>query len=177
MCSQKDIGRDPYVEIRRVKVLSIFYSKGVRRFLSGGAQGMDQLAFWAVQRLKTAKGCTDVKNILYLPFEGQELHWAESGCFSQKEYRRMKEPADEIHIVSDINRVRAMFERNYVLVDNCGILLGIYSDDTWHTSKGGTAEYLRYALSCRKKRLIDIFQLKYVVQASGIQLTGIVRIA
>lgn len=89
----------------------------------------------------------------------------------------MKELADEIHIVSDINRVRAMFERNHALVDNCGILLGLYPDDTWHRSKGGMAECLRYALSCRKKRPIDIFQLKYVVHASGIQLTGIARIA
>lgn len=37
------------------EVLSIFYSKGVRRFLLGGAQGMDQMAFWAVQRLHRCK--------------------------------------------------------------------------------------------------------------------------
>ena len=159
------------------EILYIFYLKGVRRFLSGGAQGMDQLAFWAVHRLKAVRGCTDVKNILYLPFKGQELRWAKSGCFSQKEYRQMEELADEIYVVSNTSNVRAMFERNHALADNCGILLGLYPDDTWHTSKGGTAECLRYAVSCRKKRLIDIFQMKYDVKASGLQVTGIVHIS
>lgn len=158
------------------EVLYIFYLKGVRRFLSGGAQGLDQMAFWAVHRLKTVKGCTDVKNILYLPFEGQELRWAETGCFSQKEYCRMKTLADEIHIISDSCSPKALFIHNHAMVDGSDILLGLYPDDTWRTSGGGTAECLRYAVSCKKKRPMDIFQMKYTIQTPGLVLTDIMHI-
>ena len=53
--------------------LEEFYKKGVRNFISGGAQGFDQLAFWVVEDLK--KNHPDVKNIVYVPFQGQESRW------------------------------------------------------------------------------------------------------
>ncbi len=158
------------------EILHIFYLKGVRRFISGGAQGFDQLAFWAVHRLKAQKGCADVENILYLPFEGQERRWAETGCFSQKEYRQMITLADNVRIISGDNSVRALFERNHAMVDDSGILLGLYPDDSWRTARGGTAECLRYAVSCKKDRPIDILRLEYGVQAPGLSLTGMVPV-
>lgn len=158
------------------EILCLFYNNGVHRFISGGAQGFDQLAFWAAHRLKTQKGCADAENILYLPFKGQERRWAETGCFSQKEYRQMIALADKVHIISENNSIRTLFDRNHAMVNNSGILLGLYPDNSWRTSKGGTAECLRYAVSCKKDRPIDIFQLKYDIQQSGLKITGIVPI-
>ncbi len=159
------------------EILYLFYLKGVRRFISGGAQGFDQLAFWAVHRLKAQKGCADVENILYLPFEGQERRWAETGCFSQKEYRQMITLADNVRIISGDNSIRALFERNHAMVDDSGILLGLYPDDSWRTARGGTAECLRYAVSCRESRPVDVFRIGYSAQHSRLQITEIAPIA
>lgn len=158
------------------EILCLFYNNGVRRFISGGAQGFDQLAFWAVHRLKTRKGCADVENILYLPFKGQERRWAETGCFSQKEYRQMLALADSTRIISEGNSIKALFDRNHAMVNDAGILLGLYPDDSWRTAKGGTAECLRYAQSCKRSRPMDIYQLKYAAQREGLQVTEIIPI-
>lgn len=158
------------------ELLYLFHEKGVRRFISGGAQGFDQLAFWSVHRLKTRKSCTDVENILYLPFKGHERKWAETGCFSQKEYRQMQALADSIHVISERDSVRALFDRNHAMVDDSGILLGLYPDDAWCTAKGGTAECLRYALSCRGSRPVHIFQIKYELVPYGLVATDIVPV-
>lgn len=46
------------------EICETFHQNGYRNFISGGAQGFDQLAFWAVLRLK--KIHPDVKNIVYV---------------------------------------------------------------------------------------------------------------
>ena len=53
--------------------LVLFYNMGVRTFISGGAQGADQIFFWSVNALKKKYG--DVRNIVYVPYRGQELKW------------------------------------------------------------------------------------------------------
>ena len=55
-------------------------SQGYTKFISGGAQGFDQLSFWAVNALK--REGYDIKNIVYVPFKGQEKAWKETGLFS-----------------------------------------------------------------------------------------------
>ena len=70
---------------------NLYQTQGVRRFITGGAQGFDQLAFWAVHNLR--KNHPDVENILYLPFRGQESRWLAKGPFSQDEYRLMQSMA------------------------------------------------------------------------------------
>ena len=54
--------------------LMLFYNMGVRTFISGGAQGVDQIFFWSVNALKGKYN--DVRNIVYIPYKGQELKWA-----------------------------------------------------------------------------------------------------
>lgn len=65
--------RVPYtIFVKRLKKILIpFISQGYTRFITGGAQGIDQLAFWAVEGLK--KAGYEVQNIVYVPYEGQEL--------------------------------------------------------------------------------------------------------
>ena len=55
--------------------------------ITGGAQGIDQLAFWAANSLKKKYS---LKNEVYIPFVGQEELWNETGLFGKKEYRKMK---------------------------------------------------------------------------------------
>lgn len=53
-------------------------------FISGGAQGFDQLAFKAVNNLK--QKYPDIKNIVYIPFTGYDKQWNEYGLFTAKEF-------------------------------------------------------------------------------------------
>ncbi len=123
-----------------------FYEKrGVRRFITGGAQGFDQMAFWAVERMKSVYGLKDIQNVVFIPFEHQEIRWAQKGCFSIAEYRMMIKQADMIVVVCNNNSIQSMFDRNHAMCQYSNYCLGLYPDDSWNTNKGGTAECMRYA--------------------------------
>lgn len=84
-------------------ILKLICEKSVKplSFISGGAQGFDQLAFWSVYKLKQDNPNFDIKNIVYVPFRGQDKTWKEDGLFGQSEYRLMLSCADEIVYLSN----------------------------------------------------------------------------
>lgn len=135
------------------------YSKGCTEFISGGAQGFDQLAFWAVNAMK--REGLPIRNIVYIPFQGQEKAWKDKGLFSQSEYRLMLKLADEVHVCSAIDTsnkgqvVTALHGRNHCMVDNSDFVIALYPDDSWKTAKGGTSECMRYA-SSKNKGIVQI---------------------
>ena len=140
----------------------------IYRFISGGAQGFDQLAFQAVARLKQLH--PDVQNIVYVPFKHQESKWMNNGLFSQEEYRNMLSQADEIKIctpqldprTSNYGLVaRALYYRNECMCNDSSIVIGQYPDDTWinPATKGGTAACLRYASTIGIAMQIHDFRL------------------
>lgn len=144
-----------------------FYTEqGVRRFISGGAQGFDQMAFWAVNKMKTVYKCEDVENVVFIPFEGQQARWAEKGLFSQAEYWMMIRNADKVVVVADNNSFDSLFERNHTMCDNAQMCLGLYADNSWRTEKGGTAECLRYARKCS----LNTFLLRYWIDGKGLHI-------
>lgn len=130
---------------------------GVSRFISGGAQGFDQLAFWAVNRLR--KDDTSIKNEVYVPFPKQASAWKDTGLFSQAEHRQMLTHATAIDILSDDPKnkaaaVQALHHRNHKMVDDSDFVIAfmapkIYSVDL-AKAEGGTAECIRYALKHKK---------------------------
>lgn len=136
-------------------------ASGYTTFVTGGAQGFDQLAFWAVNALK--REGYQVQNIVYVPFEGQEKAWKDTGLFSKAEYQLMLRLADEVRVLRHINTankqevVDALYERNHAMVDDTDATFGLYPDYGWQlpTTRGGTAECLRYAHEHHK----PIFQL------------------
>lgn len=146
----------PLVEALK-RDLRVLIDKGYDTFISGGAQGFDQLAFWAVNRLKTEG--YNIKNIVYVPFDGQEKMWKEEGLFSQQEYRKMLSLADEVVVLREIDRtvkyevVNALHDRNHSMVNDVDLVFGLYPNSSWinKSTKGGTAECLRYAKSQNKK--------------------------
>ena len=87
--------------------------------ITGGAQGIDQLAFWAANSLKKEYS---LKNEVYIPFVGQEELWNETGLFGKK-------------------------ERNKEMVDNSQMIVGLYplNKDFTKDRNSGTASCLRYA--------------------------------
>lgn len=150
----------PMVEVIK-RDLRTFVAQGYTEFISGGAQGFDQLAFWAVNALK--REGYQIKNIVYVPFSGQEKAWKDTGLFSQQEYNLMLRLADEVKVLRNIctydksQVVNALHQRNHDMVDSADAVFGLYPNNSWQLpeTKGGTAECLKYAYS-RGKRIYQL---------------------
>lgn len=135
-----------------VQIIEKLVLDGYTDFISGGAQGFDQLAFWAVNIVK--KKYPDIRNIVYVPFKGQERIWLATGLFSQAEYNLMLELADEVVYLAEVDVndykqiTKALYGRNHAMCDASNAILGLYKDTGFRTEKkSGTAECLRYAES------------------------------
>lgn len=147
--------------------LELLYQQGYRKFITGGAQGFDQLAFWAVNALKAKY--PDVENIVYVPHKGQAEAWGNNpkSAFNKQEYYRMLDTADSVvylvnEIITDYKTVCAsLFDRNHKMVNDADLVVALYPNDLWSspTTKGGTAECMRYA----KKKHKTIARINYLV--------------
>lgn len=127
------------------------------RFISGGAQGFDQLAFKAVDSLKIRHAGMPYKisNELVLPFPGQEDLWGETGLFSKTDYRAMLRDADRIDYTVPAKPAdrwaiaKALTDRNTDMLSRASMCIGIWPEGqpSWQNSamKGGTADALRKA--------------------------------
>ena len=150
--------RPKYSELTQeiLKIIRGLYDDGCRTFISGGAQGVDQIAFWAVEHLK--KEHPDVKNVLYAPFKNQESSWKEKGMFGQAEYRKMLKAADKVSYVFESRRSNYMLMvRNHIMVNDSDVVLAIYGrpEDFRTIEKGsGTAECMQYAYKNNKDIII-----------------------
>lgn len=146
-----------------VDFLETLYSQGVRKFITGGAQGFDQMSFWAVNTLKERH--PDVQNIVYCPFRNQADAWKGkvSDAFSKEEYKKMLQVADLVIYTTDATLkqyssiVRALHHRNHRMVMDSDYVIALFPSDDWNTVKGGTAECMRYTTSVNKQ----IHQIKY----------------
>lgn len=159
-------------DLMKILYEEFYVKQGIRRFISGGVQGFDQMAFWAVNKMQKVYKCEDVENVVFVPFEHQESRWAEKGLFSQAEYWMMIENADMVAIISEENTLYALFDRNHAMCDSSDIVLGLYADNSWRTEKGGTAECLRYAA----KQPVDTFLLNYQIDALGLHAGTLTKI-
>lgn len=142
-------------------MLETYYANGFRRFITGGAQGFDQVAFWAAYRLK--QKCPDVHVAVYVPFKGQESIWAKEGCFSQGDYQKMLTLADEVAYIQEEKPgtkqgiVHALFWRNERMVDDADTLIALCNEEDWRTAPGGTAGCMQYA----SRRAVPIHRIMY----------------
>lgn len=150
--------------------LESLYQNGIRRFISGGAQGFDSIAFSAVQILKRSH--PDVENVVYIPFYHQDNRWAETGLFSKRAYRKMLNLADNVIVCDAVfdpttepfgKTVRKLMERNERMVNDSSIVIGQYPNDSWALSstKGGTANCLRYAVSMNRQLYVNDFRPQF----------------
>lgn len=146
---------------------NLYNNHGITRFISGGAQGFDQLAFRAVAFLKNKH--PEVQNIVYVPFDNQDNRWMDNGRFGKKEYQDMLAKADEVHVCTEnFDAIsapfyavsKALFYRNECMCNDSCICIGQYPDDSWQlpTTKGGTAGCLRYARDLGMQLIIKDFR-------------------
>lgn len=134
------------------QIVSAFCKQGFTKFISGGAQGFDQLAFLAVNNCKS-RGIT-VENVLYLPFPGQDAYWSD-GLFGKQEFKAIIGMADEVKYITEekpkqkYEVVTAMHNRNHAMVTDSDFMIALLAGRSldFRNASGGTSECVRYALS------------------------------
>lgn len=126
------------------------YDKGVRRFLLGGALGVD---LWTAELLVfMQKGTyfTDVKIVLVLPFKGYDQRWKEQ---DRERMKVIRDHSIQTILVGDGQDPNLCYRlRNQYLVDHADCLLAVYNPVF---SRSGTGMTLRYG----EKKGIPIFHL------------------
>ena len=170
--------RDSYVLlVHQLKnILADYYKQGYTKFISGGAQGFDQLAFWAVNKLKN-DGNFDIKNVVYIPFYTYGDNWFDTGVFGRNNYNKMLKIADEQVILdskptSKNEVIKCLMGRNHKMVDDSDLIIALYESDNYMNDNGGTAECIRCALKQKKPVLL----LKYKIENNQICITKTKRI-
>lgn len=142
-----------------IKAVMAEHGTASARIITGGAQGVDQIAFWAAETLKRDKSLT-IENVLYKPFDGQEGRWQETGLFGKDEFHLMCDMADRVHLtdhdLSDSASVPAkLMHRNCAMVDDADVLIAVMREGYDIDGRGGTAHAARYA----RKRGIECHRL------------------
>lgn len=135
-------------------LVSDLVTQGVTTFISGGAQGVDQAAFWAVNRVK--RKIPTIRNVLYLPFPGFDRKWKDVGVFSRRELALACKIADEVRYISDDNSYSPskMLDRNQAMIDDSDIVIAVWCKGNYHTCRGGTADAMRRAEAAGKKLVV-----------------------
>lgn len=74
---------------------AILYSKGVRKFMIGGALGVDLWSGEILIKMKSQPEFSDLKLIVAIPFDGHDREWDKR---SQKRLAYLKEHAEVITV-------------------------------------------------------------------------------
>ncbi|MWV44869.1 DUF1273 family protein [Paenibacillus sp. HJL G12] len=136
-------------------LIDLIEDEGIERFISGGAIGFDQIAFWTVRRLKKTY-YPNIKNIVAVPFKNQASKWNDRE--TQIWYKKMLDMADEVVYVDELAdykvdgvivgeyHVAKMQKRNEYMVDQSLTIVA-----AWDGTKGGTGNCVRYARQSGKR--------------------------
>lgn len=113
---------DPYrplVDRIHAGIVRLARAHGGLRLVTGGAQGVDQCAFWAGLRAKQELAAEGIPVVLslFLPFPGQDNRWGEDGPFGRRDFRRMMDTADEVLYTRSAPSRSAYLERDHAMVD------------------------------------------------------------
>ena len=127
-----------YVEIERHIEL------GVRRFVSGMAQGADIWCAEAVMDYKARRPEQDIRLTAVIPYAGQSSRW---DINYKNRYFSILETADDVVLISKEYISGCMHQRNRYMVDNSTHLIAIYGGGT-----GGT----KYTLDYARKRVLSV---------------------
>ncbi|WP_336761389.1 SLOG family protein [Paenibacillus sp. USHLN196] len=148
-CYSLTDSQSKYIKSKLEPVLiQLIENEGIENFVSGGAIGFDQIAFWTVQGLKKTD-YPNICNIVAVPFKNQAIKWTDRE--TQHWYKKMIEVADGIVYVDELPEykvegvpigdyhVAKMQKRNEYMVDKSRIIIS-----TWDGTKGGTGNCCRY---------------------------------
>lgn len=181
LCNYEKAKYEKFVDQLKKLVAELIDNEHVVRFITGGAQGMDQLAFWAVNAVVSGKydgrPRTGIENVVYEPFENYGSNWAKTGLFSQSQYALMKRYATNVETLhaepaNKNEAVKLLTERNHAMVDDSDIVVGLINGYGWTAGidQSGTAECMRYA----KETDSSIIQICYERTVNeGLRMTSV----
>lgn len=126
-------------------------------FISGGAQGFDQLAFFTVKTYLMY-----AQNHVFIPFAEQPDRWVEKGFFGKETYRQMLREATSVTDISDGRHhmdyrecCKWLMKRNEEMVNHSSITVALWwHDKDYRTEKGGTASCIRYSVKQGHKTIL-----------------------
>lgn len=122
------------------------------KIVTGGAQGIDQLAFWAANNLKT-QGYDIIQHVC-IPFTRQPSQWRTTGPFGQEDYYKMLALADDITNLEDLHdaNIYALYNiRNAYMIDMADMVIAIALESD--CLNGGTGNAVKYTL--QKSKIIQ----------------------
>lgn len=147
--------RNPVAEFVKAElrdVIEKLIERGARKFVCGGALGVDTWAAEIVLELKAEH--PDLYLLIVKPFAGQHIRWKPSDI---ARYEFICAHANEVQVACPGEYAAwKMQRRNEVMVDMSDVVVAV-----WDGSKGGTANCRNYALG--KKYLYVINPKDYSV--------------
>lgn len=170
-------------------LIDALYKKGKRRFVSGGADGVDNLFAYAVSIYK--KTHNDIENIIAIPFKdqykvifsnkqrGEELNkeWANFYSYVMKHADKKIYVDDQTDykvnntVVGKFNSQK-YFKRNEFMVDISSIVIDVFRGEVADKAVGprsGTKHCINYAI--KKERIVihmnpeNNFKKQYIIPA------------
>lgn len=120
---------------------------------SGGAQGADQIAFMAIDKLNI--NGESYSNIVCVPHEGQSDKWSDHGMFSKDWYNYCLEHATKVINTWELldhssSLVAKLMFRNTYMVDHADVVISVCGVSKIRDKRGGTQDTIRKALSKNK---------------------------
>lgn len=117
------------------------YDQGVRRFLVGGALGVDQWSGEILLKMKLEPEYRNIELVVVLPYPGHDERWDER---SRKRLAFLIEHSTK-HITVGQKAWRDSFiQRNQYLVDHADCLLAVYDNE--RSTRSGTGMTAHYAM-------------------------------
>jgi len=131
------------------RVVEIASMNGFTKFISGGAQGVDQIAARAVINRRNNPVYSHIKLILALPYRYYGEVWPE---ISRKVLKNIMKRANKVVYTSneDDFDYKLLFERNVWMVDNSDVLVAVWNK----VRAGGTYHCIKYAKKAGKPVLL-----------------------
>ena len=141
-------------------VLPDLYNKGFRNYITGGAQGFDQLVFEAVDTFKHTH--PDVKNIIYCPCLNQEKMWMEGQSrFCKGYYHAQLSRADEVvYITNTEYTLPCMNARNEAMLNDSAGVVALFNDNLTIIKKSQSGTENTIALAIERPNY-QIYQIAY----------------
>ena len=130
---------EPLIQTMTV-VAERLIQNGFTTFISGGAQGVDQLALVVLKNLKHKYPY--IKNIIFVPFENHHKNWGQYGAFGQDMYQGLLSATDEIRYISKVYTKDCYKKRDLAMVENSSVTIGVLKPEL---IRSGTAMTLRAA--------------------------------
>lgn len=117
----------------------LLYEQGVRRFLVGGALGVDMWSGEILLELKKQPEYSDIELVIVLPHPGHDARWDKR---SKKRMEYLLEHCTEQLTIGTDASPESFHKRNRYLVDHADCLVAVYDNN--RTVRSGTGQTVQY---------------------------------